>query len=213
MLSATCAEDVDVVSFSAWLNDSWQAFPIWSALSLLFDFVQPNCSRWAVSQPIPLMINPSLLSDLHILTLTHSNSFTSHPSPMPLSESWLRQSVSSWLVPPAPFTTHSHPPLPIINPSLPLVRMRNAWVHSRLNEVNIAGMRPYVIAEPTPQKQKGACSSGEPQRTTQAFQCIGAKKKNGNKRGKKCWRAKVDHTIKSPWEGRLKCFWFQCHLA
>lgn len=71
-------------------------------------------------------------------------------------------------------------------------------MHSRLNEVNIAGMWPYVIAEPTPQKQKGACSSGEPQRTTEAFQCIGAKKKNRNKRGKKCCRsAKVDHTIKS----------------
>lgn len=181
MLSATCAEDVDVVSLSAWLDDSWQAFPIWSALSLLFNFVQPNCSRWAVSQPIALTINASLLSDPHTLTLTHSNSFTPHPSPRPLSESWVRQSVSSWLVPPAPFTTHSHPPLPIINPSLPLVRMRNAWVHSRLNEVNIAGMRPYVIAEPTPQKQKGACSSGEPQRTTEAFQCIGAKKKNRNK--------------------------------
>lgn len=117
----------------------------------------------------------------------HSDSFQLlHLSSFTKAFEWeLSKTLSSWRVPPAPFTTHSHPPLPIINPSLPWVRMRNAWVHSRLNEVNIAGMRPYVIAEPTPQKQKGACSSGEPQRTTEAFQCIGAKKKNRNKRGKK----------------------------
>lgn len=43
---------------------------------------------------------------------------------------------------PDSFTLHSHPGLPIINPSLPSVKRRNAGVHSRLNEVNIAGIWP-----------------------------------------------------------------------
>lgn len=58
-------------------------------------------------------------------------------------------------------------------------------MHSRLNEVNIAGIQAQLIAEPTPQKQKAACSSGEPHKITEAFQRICTKKEKGNTRKQK----------------------------
>lgn len=42
-------------------------------------------------------------------------------------------------------------------------------MHSRLNEVNIAGIQAQVITEPTPQKQKAACSSSEPHKIIKTF--------------------------------------------
>lgn len=105
--------------------------------------------------PTPPTVHPSLLSCPRVLALTHSSSFAKD-SEWGLSKTAcviMRSSPSS---PPVLFPPiHSHPPLPIINPSLPLLRTRNARVHSRLNEVNIAGMQPYVIAGPTPTKTKG----------------------------------------------------------
>lgn len=60
--------------------------------------------------------NPSLLSVSPIPGLTHSNSFTSHPSLRPLSESWVRP-VSSWGVPlplfhPLPPSSSHHQSIP-----------------------------------------------------------------------------------------------------
>lgn len=53
------------------------------------------------------------------------------------------------------------------------VKQRNARVHSRINEVIIAGIQARVIAGPTPQKkqkkQKAVCLGGEPHKITEAF--------------------------------------------
>lgn len=55
-----------------------------------------------------------------------------------------------------------------------------------------------MIAEPTPQKQKAACSSGEPHKGTKAFQRIWTTKENRNTKktesSELCSVAKVDYT-------------------
>lgn len=122
------------------------------------------------------------------------------PSPKTLSESWVRRPVSSCGVPPAlPLRyppIHSHPPLPIINPSLPLLRTRNARVHSRLNEVNIAGMQPYVIAGPTPTKTKGCLFKwGATKDHWGISMCRGRRKRSGTRggRGVVKWITPLNH--------------------
>lgn len=119
--------------------------------------------------------------------------------------------------PPYLFSLHSHPPLPIINPSLPSVKRRNARVHSRLNEVNIAGIQTQVIAEPTPQKQKAACSSGEPHKITKAFQHICTKKENRSTTKQKVWNFAlwlkwITLFNYADWEGRMN-FWSFSEIA
>jgi len=68
-------------------------------------------------------------------------------------------------------------------------------VHSRLNEVNIAGIQAQVIAEPTPQKQKAVCSSSEPHKITEAFQRICKTQMLETESSGLCSVAKVDYTI------------------
>lgn len=77
---------------------------------------------------------------------SHPDSFqllTSHPSLRPRRAKLACVIMSSVPQPPLLFLflIYSHSSLPIIHPSIPPHgKMRNARVHSRLNEVNIAGM-------------------------------------------------------------------------
>lgn len=75
------------------------------------------------------------------------------------------------------------------------VKQRNASVHSRINEVNIARIQARVIAEPTPQKQKAVCWSGEPHKITGAFPRICKTVKLEAESSGFCSTAKVDYTV------------------
>lgn len=68
-----------------------------------------------------------------------------------------------------------------------------------------------MIAEPTPQKQKAACSSGEPHKITKAFQRTCTKKENRNTRKQKVqnfahWLNWITPFNYADWEGRIKLF-------
>lgn len=69
-----------------------------------------------------------------------------------------------------------------------------------------------MIAEPTPQKQKAACSSGEPHKITKAFQRI-CTKENRNTRKQKVqnfaqWLNWITPLNYADWEGRMVLFGF-----
>lgn len=65
-----------------------------------------------------------------------------------------------------------------------------------------------MIAEPTPQKQKAACSRGEPHKITKAFQHIYTKKENKNAKKHKVrnfarWLKWITPFNYADWEDRM----------